>query len=252
MESTRESTVNSYVGLDVGKKTIECCRLSGNGRVHRLSTKTTETGLQKLVTWLKTNDLVALEAGNQAFRIAKFILSSIGCEVVVLNPGDIANIYNSLKKTDKEDALKLARLISRNPVEELPVVEIPSDEVEDARRLLSEQEYWSKCATACKNRLHSLFTAAGLTTISKKDLYSSKNRIMALKQLPPKFLPEANRFLHQLQSIEQNLNDTKAAIIEELRKRPGAYPFLVGKQKISFSLLPKCGPSLIINSFTEF
>ena len=50
-----------------------------------------------------------------------------------MNPGDLATIYNSLKKTDKEDALKLARLIKSIPREELPEVTIPSEKEEDSR-----------------------------------------------------------------------------------------------------------------------
>ncbi len=45
-------------------------------------------------------------------RIAKSILNK-GVQVIVLNPGNLATIYQSLKKTDKEDSLKIARLIQR-------------------------------------------------------------------------------------------------------------------------------------------
>ncbi|EMM72364.1 transposase domain protein [Leptospira weilii str. 2006001855] len=55
--------------------------------------------------------------GSQSFRIAKSILNK-GIQVIVLNPGDLATIYQSLKKTDKEDSLKIARLIQRYPKEE--------------------------------------------------------------------------------------------------------------------------------------
>ncbi|EMN45622.1 hypothetical protein LEP1GSC086_2475 [Leptospira weilii str. LNT 1234] len=55
--------------------------------------------------------------GSQSFRIAKSILNK-GIQVIVLNPGDLATIYQSLKKTDKEGLLKIARLIQRYPKEE--------------------------------------------------------------------------------------------------------------------------------------
>ncbi|EMO87590.1 hypothetical protein LEP1GSC024_3362 [Leptospira noguchii str. 2001034031] len=45
-----------------------------------------------------------------------------------------------------------------------------SDEEEDNRRLCSEQENWTRQLTQSKNRLHSLFTQAGLTHITKKHL----------------------------------------------------------------------------------
>ncbi|WP_448628921.1 transposase, partial [Leptospira interrogans] len=97
--------------------------------------------------------------GSQSFRIAKSILNK-GVQVIVLNPGNLATIYQSLKKTDKEDSLKIARLIQRHPIEELPTVPIPNDEEEDNRRLCSEHENWTKQLTQGKNRLHSLFTQA--------------------------------------------------------------------------------------------
>ncbi|EQA80318.1 transposase domain protein [Leptospira alstonii serovar Pingchang str. 80-412] len=76
-----------------------------------------------------------------------------------------------MKKTDKEDSLKIARLIQRYPIEELPVVPIPTDEEEDNRRLCTEHENWTRQLTqGTRNRLHSLFTQAGLTEITKKHL----------------------------------------------------------------------------------
>ncbi|OOB92485.1 IS110 family transposase, partial [Leptospira interrogans serovar Hardjo] len=76
-----------YVGIDCGKKTLEVIRIG-------------------------ENDVVGLEAGSQSFRIAKSILNK-GIQVIVLNPGDLATIYQSLKNTDKEDSLKIERLIQR-------------------------------------------------------------------------------------------------------------------------------------------
>ncbi|EPE84624.1 transposase [Leptospira noguchii str. 1993005606] len=145
------------------KKTLEVIRIGDNSLHQRQQFSTTENGISNLLNWLNPNDVVGLEAGSQSFRIAKSILNK-GIQVIVLNPGDLATIYQSLKKTDKEDSLKIARLIQRFPIEELPVVPIPNDEEEDNRRLCSEQENWTRQLTQSKNRLHSLFTQAGLDT----------------------------------------------------------------------------------------
>ncbi len=144
------------------KKTLEVIRIGDNSLHQRQQFSTTEIGISKLINWLNPNDVVGLEAGSQSFRIAKSILNK-GIQVIVLNPGDLATIYQSLKKTDKEDSLKIARLIQRFPIEELPTVPIPNDEEEDNRRLCTEQENWTRQLTQSKNRLHSLFTQAGLT-----------------------------------------------------------------------------------------
>ena len=92
----------NVVGIDIGKTKLTAIRLLQDGRRQRKEFSSGAGGCSGLLSWLN-GDLVALEAGNQAFRIARMIRQA-GCEVVVLNPGDLATIYNSLKKTDREDA----------------------------------------------------------------------------------------------------------------------------------------------------
>ncbi|EQA82195.1 transposase domain protein [Leptospira alstonii serovar Pingchang str. 80-412] len=97
-----------------------------------------------------------------------------------------------MKKTDKEDSLKIARLIQRYPIEELPVVPIPTDEEEDNRRLCTEHENWTRQLTQGKNRLHSLFTQAGLTEITKKHLRTKASREVSVALLPDRYKRKRN------------------------------------------------------------
>ncbi|EMF72749.1 transposase domain protein [Leptospira interrogans serovar Canicola str. LT1962] len=123
-----------------------------------------------------------------------------------------------MKKTDKEDSLKIARLIQRHPIEELPTVPIPNDEEEDNRRLCSEHENWTKQLTQGKNRLHSLFTQAGLTHITKKHLRTKANREISVALLPSRYQKEAERILKVLDLVEQNLKLIEKEIQEALKK----------------------------------
>lgn len=226
--------VNNFVGIDIGKRQLELIRATSNGRYHRFQTKTTREGENQLLKWLKSEDVVLMEAGNQSFRIAKRIEREKGNEVIVLNPGDVAMIYRSLKKTDKEDSLKLAKLGQRNPREELPEVNIPTDEEENARRLSTEQIYWSKQLTKGKNRLHSLFTQAGLTEIMKQDLKTRKNREAVIVLLPERYEKEAKRILGYLNMVEENLNEIDEDIKEKLQEN-------INYSKIAMSF-PGVGP----------
>ncbi|EKR91483.1 transposase, IS116/IS110/IS902 family [Leptospira santarosai str. CBC379] len=213
-----ESQDSNYVGIDCGKKSLEVVRIhSENSLKERRQFSTTEIGINNLLKWLTQNDIVGLEAGSQSFRIAKSILNK-GIQVIVLNPGDLATIYQSLKKTDKEDSLKIARLIQRFPIEELPTVPVPTDEEEDNRRLCSEQENWTRQLTQGKNRLHSLFTQAGLTHITKKHLRTKANRETSVASLPSRYQKEAERILKVLDLVEQNLKLIEEEIKEALRK----------------------------------
>jgi transposase len=207
--------VKNIVGIDTGKKWLEVVRLNGDDKIERFKTRSNHDGEADLFRWLKSEDTVVLEAGNQAFRIAKRI-RKLGNEVIVLNPGDVATIYASLKKTDKEDALKLAKLVARHPREELPEVSIPTDEEEDARRLTTEQAFWTESATQCKNRLHSLFIQAGLTDITKRHLSSHKSREKSISLLPERYREEALRIIEILQQLDNCLRAVEAKTIEIL------------------------------------
>ena len=124
----QERRMRQTVGIDLAKRTMTVRRLRTDGKVQRFFNKMTPAGRQRLMSWLEADDLVVLEAGNQAFELAKEIMANTKAKVLVLNPGAIALIYKSLKKTDPEDALKLARLAQAYSPEELPTVTIPTDE----------------------------------------------------------------------------------------------------------------------------
>jgi hypothetical protein len=51
-----------------------------------------------------------------------------GCQAQVLNPYRLVAICVTDKKMDKEDALKLARLVTDRPDSRLPTVTVPGDE----------------------------------------------------------------------------------------------------------------------------
>ncbi|EMY23266.1 transposase domain protein [Leptospira interrogans serovar Australis str. 200703203] len=156
--------------------------------------------------------------GSQSFRIAKSILNK-GIQVIVLNPGDLATILSIFKKNRiKKNSLKIARLIQRFPIEELPTVPIPNDEEEDNRRLCTEQENWTKQLTQKKNRLHSLFTQAGLTHITKKHLRTKVSREASVTLLSDRYKKVAERILKVLDLVELNLKLVEEEIQEALKK----------------------------------
>ena len=204
----------NHVGIDLGKRMMEVVRIKNDNKIERFRVKTDELGRMRLFNWLNKNDLVSLEAGNMSFLLAKAIKKNVGSEVIILNPGDLATIYNSLKKTDKEDALKLARLIKRIPREELPEVTIPSEKEEDSRRLYSQRSFFSNNRTCYINRLHSLFVYAGITIITKKDLKNQEVRKTLVNKLDNRYKLEGIRLLTQLEQIE----DTLSEIDEEIKK----------------------------------
>jgi hypothetical protein len=73
------------------------------------------------------------------------IMSMKKAKVYILNPRRLYVIWKTTKKTDAEDALKLARLGLRYPIEELPLVPLPTAEEEKLREVVRETHQPSAC-----------------------------------------------------------------------------------------------------------
>jgi transposase len=236
-----------YVGIDLGKRTWEMAIITRSGKIKvneqgdgepeektsRYHGKTTAEGRVQLYEKLEKGDKVALEAGNLTFIMAKELEKVVGCQVRVLNPHRLAIIYATDKKTDKEDALKLAQLVADRPDSRLPLVGIPDDEEMERRKLVSSYRREQKVRTQGVNRLHGLFVHAGVTTVVKKDLAADQGRREAVKQLSGLERREADHLVKCLALHEERitvLEDEMAERakgderIERLRTVPGVGP----------------------------
>jgi transposase len=217
-----------YVGIDIGKRTWEMAIITRTGKFRtneqgdvepeekttRYSGRTSAEGRVKLYGKLEAGDKVALEAGNLAFIMAKEMGKAVGCQVRVLNPSHLAVIYATDKKTDKEDALKLAQLVCDRPDSRLPLVAVPSDEEMEKRKLVSSDRREQKNRTAGINRLHGLFVHAGITTVVKKDLATAEGRKETVKQLEGSERAEAEHLLACILLYEQRIAELAGRMAE--------------------------------------
>jgi transposase len=101
--------ITVFVGLDVGEKFTDLCVLDDTGAI-------VETGRIRTIRRSFESHLrgygrarVVLEVGMHS-RWISTVLSEAGHEVVVANPRQVRLIWKRPKKTDKTDALLLARL----------------------------------------------------------------------------------------------------------------------------------------------
>jgi len=230
-----------YVGIDVGKSTMEVrifIEKDSTLKVMKWNGKTDAEGRARLMKQLKPNDTIGIEAGEPAFTIAREIQETVGARVLALNPGRLAIIYRSTKKTDAEDALKLARLVMRFTPEELPVVKIPNGEELVDRALVSEHAFLKSARTKLVCRLHSVYLRAGITTLARKDLKKPEKRSEAMTTLtgkPDHLLREAQRLELLIQPIEMQIgvieDEMKSRLAENehvpyLMSVPGAGPVM--------------------------
>jgi transposase len=231
-----------YVGIDLGKRTYAIAVIGKTGKVTQSNGRTSIEGRMALYKKLEKTDKVAIEAGNLAFIMAKEILAQVGCEVVVLNPGKLALIYGSMKKTDKEDSLKLARIIEQFRDEQVPSVPLPSDQEMQRRKLITSHSRAVKLRTQAINLLHGLFLHQGITTVVRKDLATRENREEAVKQLTGLEREEASWALKSIDLHEERVVELEKHMaaeqkddkqIERLMNVPGIGP-VVSLALVSF------------------
>jgi transposase len=207
-----------FVGIDLAKRTMEVCVVSDGAAIERHGLKTDAEGRRRLCRLLRKGDTVGLEVCAYATGLVRQLNREVGCKVLMLNPGQLQVIWKSAKKTDKEDALKLAKLVQRNPEAELPVVALISEEEEDARYNVSTAQYLKGKRVAAINRLHSLYVRAGIVDVTKKDLKTAKTREETMKELPEKLQVYANYLHEELALLEKQREEVQDAIDEKTRE----------------------------------
>ena len=207
-----------FIGIDLGKRTYEMCIVDQKGKITRTGGKTDFAGIDKLCEKLNADDAVAIEACNLAFRIERAIRESVGCKVCIMNAGRLAVIYMSTRKTDKEDSMKLAKLLKNHDEDELPIVTPPSDEEWERRKLLSEYRSLKCQRTKEINKLHAIFEHNGYTQFVRKDMSSEKNRDNILPLLKGYEKEEAERLIERLTLLEKQIAQLLQKINAEVEK----------------------------------
>lgn len=211
------ATGKRYIGLDLGKRSMEVAMVwDEKNKIERRSYKTTSQDKVRFIERLKETDIIGLETGNSAFYLAKMILDKVGCKVHILNAGKLHVIFESMKKTDKEDAVRIAKFIQRTPEEELPTVKLPSDEELHQRSSVTEQERISRMRTKSINALHNLFWNQGLTDLKRKDFHNAQLRRDNVPLLPKNYRIQAQRLIEQIELFENQLKSIEQEQLEML------------------------------------
>jgi len=122
------SATKKTVGIDMSDKTAKFAVLEQSDDFEEEGTVAlTKPGLRKQFGHWKPA-LMAIEAGTHAHWVERE-LREMGHEVVVANPRELKGLTQSAKKSDKEDARKLARY-ARADVKLLKPVQLRSEEAQ--------------------------------------------------------------------------------------------------------------------------
>ena len=177
------------IGLDLSKATFKGCILYGEGFVQRKNfsgeMRQDESGYVLIKNTIQDGDIVLMEAGSSTFNLARYLLRNSGAvDVVVLNPASLRIIWDSQKKNDKADAMKIACIARDMRPEAWPRVAVPSEQEQSERAVITHWVFLRRQETMLLNRFFALFNSLGFPEIDKGRMRSSADfRVQTVNDL---------------------------------------------------------------------
>lgn len=151
--------MSTILGLDLGKFKSLACVYDTDTTASRFATVATDPGQLRKFLQAERPGLVVFETCTVAGWVAD-VCGELGLDFVVANPMHEAWSWRKVKrKTDRDDALKLARMAAMG---ELPTVAMPSREARQYRGLVKYRDRLVGRRTALQNRIRALCQQQGI------------------------------------------------------------------------------------------
>jgi len=208
-------TTERYVGLDIHKHHVMAAAVDVQ---QQLVLAPQQIAINQFEAWarqhLRETDFSALEATTNAWEIHDQLVPLVN-EVAVANCHKLQLISASAHKTDKHDALVLAKLRAAHI---LPTVWVPPQSVRDLRALTRHRTQLVHQRSAAKNHLHSLLHRHNLA-LPNGDPFSATNAawwddlpLSSVEQLQVRQYWSTIRFLDELiAEVEANIANLSVA-----------------------------------------
>src|SRR5213595_2360439 len=122
------------IGLDLGERRHRFCALNGQGEVVEEGTLGNDRASLARLTARYRGALAVMEAGCHSPWLSRY-LEGLGWEVIVSNPRKVRAIYEHERKSDRRDALMLARIARIEPAQLYRVRHGSEESQEDLLRI---------------------------------------------------------------------------------------------------------------------
>lgn len=163
--------VQRILAIDLGKFTSVACDYDMTNQAHTFTTlKTRPAEVHDLIVG-REPDRVVIEIGSAAGWV-RDLCEGLGVEIEVANPNHEAWRWKNVKrKTDRDDALKLARL---SAMDQLPTVQVPAAGVRQWRALILYRSRLVGRRTAIKNSIRGLLDRQGLMVPARAKAWTAQ------------------------------------------------------------------------------
>lgn len=149
----------NIISLDLGKFNSMVCFYDSKTQDHRFDLASTNRRYLKKLLETHECDLVVMEACSASGWITD-LCKELGLNVLVCSTHEEAWRWKNVKrKTDRDDALKLARLAACN---ELKPTHVPSREMREYRRLIKYRKQLVGRINQLKNSIRATFVGQGI------------------------------------------------------------------------------------------
>ena len=211
-----------YTGIDMSNKDSWVFGFTGDGEIvldDSLKTLDEADWKKQLEQLSKEYEIwVAYEMGPH-YEWMQGLLEAYCKKVVVVNAGAFAAISQSVKKTDREDAIKLAEGVRRG---DLPDVFVPPPQSRKDRRLVSFVHWHSRREGNAKTRLRSLLSTYRLSCPCS-DIGSGKARAWFEREAWPRMDDQGKCLSEMLLEELTLLSKQRAALDKEVERRLAYY-----------------------------
>ena len=199
-----------YIGADLHKTNFVVCFLSEDEQTRSDTSPLTRQGLARFKRRLNREDKLAVEASANTFYFCRQIKDRVG-EVVVVDTYRFAVIARSKSKTDKKDALMLARFLKLGYLPEVPM---PSEQVEQLRHLYQAREGLVRMLVQLKNMAHAALVRSGYA-YGRAAFNSRRSRakLAALEQLTAVDRQVVEMALRQMSQVESEIKQIESEIV---------------------------------------
>ena len=204
-----------YIGVDLHTTQITVCYLTQQDEISIRKYQLCE--IEKFVSTLASGDEIAVEATCNTRWFVEQVKASVG-RVVLVNPRAFEVVKNSCKKTDKNDAINLAKFLKANL---LPEVRAKSEEAERVQSLVNTRTKLVRLKTGLINKIHALYVSNG-RKLKKTSLSSEKGLEKVFEaQWNEVEIVELEIIIEQIRSLKQSIKKLDQAIETESKKLNG-------------------------------
>lgn len=206
-----------YLGVDLHKRSFTVCYLTRKEEPLLQTFPVSLVGFTAFGETLQKNDEVAVESTGTT----DYFVRQIGTQVKrirVVNPSQFKVIAQSVKKTDRQDAITLARYLQKGLI---PEVRQRSKESQQLHRLLGTRDKFIQLRTTLKNKLHAILNANGMVTAREK--FSSEKGLTSVLglELDAQDQFEVEMMVEQIRSLNQTIAKIDAEVRDRGRQLPG-------------------------------